>query len=166
MTWVETNREPALKRRFIADLTTRSLADIAAQDYVQEALAPIRRHADRFLDAVRERAVYEDGGVVSFDVSDLQLQTVSKFVPYYLHPDAHYVVGVMQMPGRTKISVGSNPWQPGRRTANIASICSRYGGGGHPVVGAISLPASDIERTRAIAAEITTELRTAARGER
>jgi len=85
--------------------------------------------ADRLLQAVRERAMYEDG-VVFFDVSDLSLQTISKFVPYYLHPDAHYVVGVMQMPGRTKISVGSNPWQSQRRTANIATICGRYGGGG------------------------------------
>ena len=165
MTWVESNREPHLKRRFIADLTTRSLSDIAAQDYVQDALSPIRKHADRFLAAVRERAVYEDG-VVFFDVSDLQLQTVSKFVPYYLHPDAHYVVGVMQMPGRTKISVGSNPWQAERRTANIASICSRHGGGGHPAVGAISLPASDIDRTRGIARDIAAELRGAARSER
>lgn len=165
MTWVEANREPHLKRRFIADLTSKSLADIAAQEYIQQGVEPIRRHTERFTELVRECATYEDG-VVSFDVSDKQLQTISKFVPYYLFPDAHYVVGVMQMPGRAKISVGSNPWKASRRTANIASICSRHGGGGHPAVGAISLPAAELERTRQIAADITVELRAAARGEK
>jgi hypothetical protein len=161
MTWVEANREISLKRRFIADLRSRSLAEIAAADYVQRALEPLRKQNERLIELMRTRAQI-DGGVVTFDLSDEQLPSVNKFVPYYLHPDAHYVVGVMLMPGRAKISVGSNPWQASRRTANIASICGRYGGGGHPVVGAISLPASDIDRTRDIARDIASELREAA----
>jgi hypothetical protein len=165
MTGVEANREPQLKLRFIADLTTRSLADIAAQDYVQEALAPIRRHADRFVALLRGRAGIDDG-VVTFDLTDQPPRPVSKFASYYLYPNAHYVVGLTLLPGKVKISVGSNPWQASRRTANIASICSRHGGGGHAAVGAISLPASDIERTRAIAADIARELRAAARQEK
>jgi nanoRNase/pAp phosphatase (c-di-AMP/oligoRNAs hydrolase) len=71
----------------------------------------------------------------------------------------------MAMPGRSKISVGCNPWRGERRTANIASICGRYGGGGHPVVGAVSLTAAELPRTRQIAAEISAELRAAALGE-
>jgi hypothetical protein len=161
MTWVEANRDIPLKRRFIADLRSRPLADIAAEDYVQRGLAPLRTHNERLIELLRERAEHR-GGVVTFDLSDEQLPSVNKFVPYYLHPDAHYVVGVMLMPGRSKISVGSNPWQAGRRTANIASICGRYGGGGHPAVGAISLPATELSRTRDIAREIADELRSAA----
>lgn len=161
MTWVENNREVPLKRRFIADLTRRPLAEIAADEYVQKSLVPLRKQNERLIELLRERTRLHDG-VVTFDVSDEQLPSVNKFVPYYLHPDAHYVVGVMLMPGRSKISVGSNPWHAARRTANIASICGRYGGGGHPAVGAISLPAADIARTREIAAEIAAELRQAA----
>jgi nanoRNase/pAp phosphatase (c-di-AMP/oligoRNAs hydrolase) len=44
------------------------------------------------------------------------------------------------------------------RTHNIAAICARYGGGGHEVVGAISLKAGEVERAREIAKEIVAEL--------
>jgi hypothetical protein len=164
MSWVESNRDYNLKLRFIADLRTKPLAEVAAADYVQRGLAPLRQQSDLLITLLKERAEYRDG-VVSFDVSDQPLTAVSKFVPYYLFPDAHYVVGVMAMPGRSKISVGCNPWRGERRTANIASICGRYGGGGHPVVGAVSLTAAELPRTRQIAAEISAELRAAALGE-
>src|SRR4051812_5802659 len=36
MTWVENNHEPDLKLRFIDQLTTRSLAEIAAEPYVKD----------------------------------------------------------------------------------------------------------------------------------
>ena len=62
-------------------------------------------------------------------------------------------------PYRTKISVGSNPFSPRPRRHNIATICERYGGGGHAVVGAVSLRTDDVERARAIAREIVAELR-------
>lgn len=160
MAWVEANRDVPLKRRFISDLRSRPLADIAAEDYVQHGLLPLYEQSQRLIELLRKRVQFEDG-VVTYDLSDQQFSSVSKFVPYYLYPDAHYVVGVMLMPGRSKISVGSNPWQAARRKANIASICSRYGGGGHPAVGAISLPAAEIERTRQIAREVAEELRAA-----
>jgi nanoRNase/pAp phosphatase (c-di-AMP/oligoRNAs hydrolase) len=67
-------------------------------------------------------------------------------------------VGILAAGKRIKISVGSNPWTQIPRTHNIAAICERYGGGGHPVVGAISLPAGENDRARAIATEITAEL--------
>ena len=66
-------------------------------------------------------------------------------------------VGVSMASGRTKVSVGSNPWQP-RPKLSIAAICERYGGGGHPVVGAVALHASELPRAREIAAEIVEEL--------
>ena len=55
---------------------------------------------------------------------------------------------------RTKISVGSNPWSPRPRLHNIAEICERYGGGGHAVVGAVSLKPDAAEEGRRIMAEI------------
>jgi nanoRNase/pAp phosphatase (c-di-AMP/oligoRNAs hydrolase) len=61
---------------------------------------------------------------------------------------------------RTKISVGSNPWTPEEPKHNLATICERYGGGGHARVGAISLSPGELDRARAIAAEIVAELKT------
>jgi nanoRNase/pAp phosphatase (c-di-AMP/oligoRNAs hydrolase) len=46
------------------------------------------------------------------------------------------------------------------RTHDISAICQRYGGGGHPAVGAVSLPAGRAEEARRIGAEIAGTLRT------
>jgi nanoRNase/pAp phosphatase (c-di-AMP/oligoRNAs hydrolase) len=42
---------------------------------------------------------------------------------------------------------------------NLATICERYGGGGHAKVGAISFEVGQIEQARAAAAEIAQELK-------
>jgi hypothetical protein len=161
MTWVENNQNPELKLRFINDLLTRPLAETAADPYVTSALAPILETHKRGIDIVRARANYERG-VVSFDVAGDGLDAYNKFIPYFLFPDCHYVVGVSLTPTRAKVSVGSNPWASTRRTVNIAELCERYGGGGHPVVGAVSLKTSELDRARQAAAEIAETLRTAA----
>jgi len=164
MTWVENNHDAKLKLRFIDELTRRPLADIAAEPYVKDALQPILRRHRASIDIIRARSVYERH-VVSFDVADDGLDGYNKFVPYYLFPDCHYVVGVSLSATRSKVSVGSNPWFASRRTVNIAEVCERYGGGGHPVVGAISLGVNQLPRAREVAAEIADELRRAAEKE-
>jgi hypothetical protein len=161
MTWVENNHDPALKLRFIQDLASRPLTDIAAEPYVTEALAPVLAAHKRGIEIMRTRAQY-DRGVVAFDVATDGLDAYNKFIPYFLFPDCHYVVGVSLTPTRAKVSVGSNPWAAARRTVNIAELCERYGGGGHPVVGAVSLPTAELPRARQVAAEIAETLRQAA----
>jgi len=84
----------------------------------------------------------------------------NKFIPYYLFPDSVYTVSVSPSSFRTKISVGSNPWTREQPRHNLATICERYGGGGHARVGAISLGPGELDRARAIAAEIVAELKT------
>lgn len=162
MTWVENNHDPALKLRFIHDLTHMTLADLAAQNYIQDALRPIFTRNTKAIDIVRARASIKDH-VVFFDVGDDGLDGTNKFIPYYLYPECYYVVSVSTSPTRSKVSVGSNPWKPETRTRNIAEICERYGGGGHPVVGAISLKTSELPRARQIAEEIVSELRQSSR---
>jgi nanoRNase/pAp phosphatase (c-di-AMP/oligoRNAs hydrolase) len=56
--------------------------------------------------------------------------------------------------------VGSNPWQADRVKHNLATICERYGGGGHSKVGAISFPIGAVDEARKAAAEIVAELHT------
>lgn len=165
MQWVEYNRDPELKLRFIADLRSVGLTEIAGQEYVQRGLAPLLKQRDAQLKLLRERARIEDG-VVFYDLLDQAPGPVSKFAPYYLFPDAHYVVGLSMLPGRAKISVGSNPWRSERRTANIATLCSQYGGGGHPVVGAISFNGGEVARARVVGGEVLSVLRAAALRER
>lgn len=69
-----------------------------------------------------------------------------------------YTVSVSEQSFRTKVSVGSNPWAGVPVNHNLASICERYGGGGHAKVGAISFPTGAFDAARAAASEIRTEL--------
>jgi nanoRNase/pAp phosphatase (c-di-AMP/oligoRNAs hydrolase) len=67
-------------------------------------------------------------------------------------------VAISASTARTKIAVGSNPWNPTPKNINLASICERYNGGGHAKVAAISLPPGGVEQARTIAREIVSEL--------
>jgi hypothetical protein len=157
MTWVENNKDPELAVRFIEELQERSIADIAADEYVTRPLGPILERHHHNIEAIRERARL-DQGVVFFDLIDAGIDAHNKFIAYMLFPDCRYTVGLTRSPTRVKISIGSNPWSSQPRTHNIARICERHGGGGHPVVGAISLAADQVERARRIAADIVAEL--------
>jgi hypothetical protein len=137
---------------------SRPLAEIAADPYVTEPLAPVLEQHERNIGAIRKVAKLERG-VVHFDVADHNIGAFNKFISYSLFPEARYSVGVT-LGARAKISVGSNPWAKVPRTHDISKICERYGGGGHPVVGAVSVPKNELVRAREIAAEIIAELQT------
>jgi hypothetical protein len=156
MTWIENNRDPKLAERFILEVVQKPLAEIAASPYVTAPLGPILAQHRRNVELVRAVAKLE-GGVVFTDLTAHEVGTLNKFIVYYHHPEARYAVTLLNTGKRIKISVGSNPWSTVPRTHNIAAICERYGGGGHPVVGAISAP--DVQRAREISSEILSELR-------
>jgi len=143
----------------IRELTTRTLEEVTDSSEVQARFRPILARHRETLDTIRRKAAYARG-VVNFDLVDEGLSGFNKFIPYYLHPETTYSVAVTRGPQRAKISVGSNPWSPRPRTHNIATICERYGGGGHAVVGAVSLASDEIGRAREVAREIAAELST------
>ena len=134
-----------------------SIDELVAEDSAQALLKPLLDRHRVTCESVRQKAS-ADRGVVYFDLSGSGEDRYNKFIPYWLFPQSRYCVAVTASRSRAKVSVGSNPWAPVPRTHNIAAICARYGGGGHEVVGAISLRADEIERARTIAAEIVTEL--------
>ncbi len=111
------------------------------------------------IEVIRKRAG-ADGRVIFFDLVADGMEGYNKFIPYFLFPDNVYTVSVSTSTFRTKVSVGSNPWQAERVHHNIATICERYGGGGHPKVGAISFPIGAVAEARKAAREIVAELRT------
>jgi hypothetical protein len=158
MTVLEANREPDFIPRVISELQTTTLEELARRPYVAGALEPLLTRHQKAIEVVRAKAKLESG-VVSFDVADEGFDSMNKFIAYYLYPDARYTVWVGKSDRRAKISIGSNPWQPHTRTHDLARIAERYGGGGHPVVAAISFKADELVKARAAAAEIATELR-------
>ena len=154
---IEGEKDPAFVEKIIRMLTEMSLDEIVATDEIRAKLEPILEEHWRTAAVIKERAVAERG-VVHFDLVGTGIEGYNKFIPYYYHPEVTYVVSLSRSSFRTKISVGSNPWAPRPRVHNIAEICERYGGGGHAVVGAVSLKPEDVELGRKYANEIIQEL--------
>jgi hypothetical protein len=138
-------------------LTETSLDAMIEHPEIKDRLDPILEQHWATVETIKERAKY-DRGVVTFDLVGTGIEGYNKFIPYYFYPETTYVVSVSQSSFRTKISVGSNPWAPRPRTHNIAAICERYGGGGHAVVGAVSLKPVELDLARQYAKEIVEEL--------
>jgi len=156
---IEAAKGSDIVHKIIHWMQERQLADIITEPEIQELYRPLyRRHLEN-REIIKSRA-YQDNGVIFFDLTGYDVEGYNKFIPYYLFPTATYTVSVSPSIFRTKISVGSNPWAPEEPTHNLATICERYGGGGHARVGAISLEPGAIEKARTIAAEIVAELKT------
>ena len=155
---IEANQDPGFMPRLIPLLAYRPLAAVLEEPFVAPLIAPLLARHQRSIDIVRQRAEARDGAVF-YDISDQELEGYNKFIPYYLHPESIYSVGLSKSSFRTKVSVGSNPWARADRLVNLAELCERYGGGGHARVGAISFPPDQLQAARKAAHEIVEELR-------
>jgi hypothetical protein len=143
--------------KIIRWMRTERLADIVSRPEIQELYAPLYERHLGSIEIIRRQATSRDG-VIFFDLIGQKLEGYNKFIPYYLFPDSTYTVSVSTSSFRTKVSVGSNPWAPEPPAHNLATICERYGGGGHARVGAISFEIGAVEQARRVAAEIRAEL--------
>ena len=156
---IEAAKGSDVVQKIIGWMQRRQLSEIIAEPEIQALYEPLyQRHLENKA-IIKSRAAEQDG-VVFFDLSGYEVEGYNKFIPYYLFPNSIYTVSVSPSSFRTKISVGSNPWAAEEPKHNLATICERYGGGGHARVGAISLPPGELDRARAIAADIVAELKT------
>lgn len=134
-------------------LETEPLESIIERTELADIFGELYRRHMQIIEVIRERAVCRDR-VVFFDLVDTGLRGYNKFVPYYLFPESIYTVSILDGGFRAKVSVGSNPWCEFVPPHNLAELCERYGGGGHPRVGAISYGPDEFGRARDAAAEI------------
>ena len=156
---MEAGPDSDMARWLIPQMAARSLAQIVADKKIADLFDPLYQRHLHSLDLIRQLGHCERG-VVFFDLTGPGIEVYNKFAPYYLFPDCLYCVSVCPSSFRTKISVGSNPWNKAAALHNLASICERYGGGGHARVGAISLEPGKLEQARRIARDIVEELKT------
>ena len=148
-----------LVQHIIRLMRTKPLEEIIADAEVQRAYGPLYERHLASIEIIRKQAT-SDRGVVFFDLIDDHIEGYNKFIPYYLFPESTYTVSVSMSSFRTKVSVGSSPWVPDALIKhNLATICERYGGGGHARVGAISFEIGAIEEARKAASEIAAELK-------
>jgi len=159
---IEGVHDPSRTCSLIGEFQTKPLDEIMKISWVQEVFQTLYERHLQSIEIIRRNAQYSNGAIF-FDVSSHDLGGYNKFIPYYLYPEATYCVGVSLSSFRAKISVGSNPWSPYPRTQNLAALCERHGGGGHPVVGAISFAPDELDKARSIALQIVDELRSGSR---
>ncbi len=155
---IESSKDDAFIPRIIEDLSTKTLSEVVALEYVQEKLQPMLKSYRENLAACEDAAKLV-GDIVCVDLFSQAGRTMNKFFAYRMFPTARYSLALTREPARLKVSVGSNPWPVAPRTHNIAEICKKHGGGGHPVVGAVTIPVGEDERARRVYEEILAELR-------
>jgi hypothetical protein len=156
--------ESAPDQRFVPNLipllAVKPLEQILEAPFVAPLLGPLLKRHEVSIDILMQRSECKDG-TIFFDITDYDLEGYNKFVPYYLHPESIYSVGLSKSSFRVKVSVGSNPWAPAEPVVNLAKICERYGGGGHARVGAISFNVNQHAAAIRASQEIVSELRAA-----
>jgi hypothetical protein len=154
---VEHHGDDAFIARLVPELLSRPLAEVAALPAIQNRYRPLGEKHERFVDRVKKSS-RRLGRVVFVDLTEEVLDSVGKFVTYALFPDSVYSVVIGRLKHGPKISVGYNPWSGAPLDTDISSICARYGGGGHPVVGGIAFSNAELEQARTVARAIAAEL--------
>lgn len=150
---IERFGDSAWLTRYVPELTRHSLAELGTHPDMVEQFARLAEEQRDFVDHVRRRADAR-GPVVVVDLTDRIHPTLSKFVVYSLFPRTLYSVVLGAIPGAVRISVGYNPWSGLPRRHDLGALCQERGGGGHPVVGGVAYPPSELEKARAVALEL------------
>lgn len=155
--WLAHGREPADTAAYVQWLSEHSLAEIAERPEMKIALAQIMAERATELDAIKKLGVWSGETVVFDRFDDLGARSPG-FLGYLLYPTALYAVSGTRASHSIKISVGVNPWTSKQRRHDIGDLCARHGGGGHAVVGGVTLRPDEVDRARATLAAIVKEL--------
>ncbi len=157
--WIQTASDPEAISAFIGDLLEVPLRDLAQADYVRQLVEPRLDNHRRDIELIRQ--VHQvDHGVLTYDLLEHGPRVLSHFIPYFLEPKIRYTVGVYaHTDGDLRLSVGYNPWLPAKaREFDLASLCERHGGGGHPYVAGASFALEHAEDLRRAAVEVVSVL--------
>ena len=155
--WLAHGRTPVDTARYVEWLSRASLADVAKRPEVAAQLAQVEAERGREIDAVKQLGVWHDD-VVVFDRFDDVGARSPGFLGYLLFPECLYALSGTRTPTSIKISVGVNPWTTKQRRHDIGALCAKFGGGGHAVVGGVTLRADELQRARETMAALVKDL--------
>ena len=157
--WLAHGRTPLDTAHYVGWLSQASLAEVAARPELKAELSAVAIERAKELEAVRKLGVWH-GDVVVFDRFDEPGARSPGFLGYLLFPSCLYAVSATRTAGGggIKISVGVNPWTEQPRRHDIGELCARYGGGGHAVVGGVTLRGDELDRARVTLAALVREL--------
>jgi hypothetical protein len=154
---VEQHGDGALYDRTAPQLLEMPVEELARSEEIQTRWRPIAAASETTQGRIAGRLTMI-GDVAYVELPEKPLESGGKFVAYALAPECVYSVALVRMKQHFKISVGYNPWCKRPRQHDIAAICQRRGGGGHPVVGAVSMAIDKLEEAKKAAQEIVAEL--------
>jgi hypothetical protein len=157
--WLAHGRSSSDTARYVDWLSRGSLAEVAARGDLADELSAIASERAREHDAIGKLGVWH-GDVVVFDRSAEPCARSPGFLGYLLYPSCLYAVSITRSPQAIKISVGVNPWTTTPRRHDIGDLCARHGGGGHAVVGGVTLRVDELDRARVTMDAIVDELTT------
>jgi hypothetical protein len=155
--WLAHGRSPLDTETYVDWLSRASLAEVAERREIAPQLAAVEAERERELDAVERLGVWH-GDVVVFDRFDDVGARSPGFLGYLLFPACLYAISATRTPTSIKITVGVNPWSTQERRHDIGELCARHGGGGHAVVGGVTLGADELPRARETLATLVREL--------
>ncbi len=155
--WLAHGRTGEDTARYVGWLSEASLAEVAARPGVAAELDALTRERERERDAIGKIGVW-NGDVIVLDRMGTVGARAPGFLGYQLFPRCLYMVAANRTATSIKISVGVNPWTTEERRHDIGALCARYGGGGHAVVGGVTLQADELTRARDTLAAIVREL--------
>lgn len=155
--WLAHGRSTADTARYVEWLSRGSLAEVANRAEMRTQLAAVEAERARELDDVKALGVWH-GNVIVFDrMGDVGARSPG-FLGYLLFPTCTYAVTATRTASNIKITAGVNPWNPAPRRHDVGELCSRLGGGGHAVVGGVTLRGDELDRAQQTIAELVREL--------
>lgn len=157
--WLAHGRSSMDTARYVGWLSRESLAEVAERPELAPQLAAVAEEREQELAAVKKLGVWHDD-VVVFDRFDDVGARSPGFLGYLLFPTCLYAISGTSTPTSIKISVGVNPWGAKKRRHDIGELCARYGGGGHAVVGGVTLRGDELPRAKETLAQMVKELTT------
>jgi hypothetical protein len=157
--WLAHGRSAVDTAQYVDWLSRSSLTAVAGRPEIAQQLDAIVGDRAQELDAVKELGVWY-GDVVVFDRFDDVGARNPGFLGYLLFPAAVFAVSGTRTPNSIKITVGLNPWTTSTRkpALDVGALCARYGGGGHAVVGGITLRGDELERARDTLKQLVVDL--------
>jgi len=157
--WLANGRSGMDTARYIEWLSHASLAEVAERPEVAPQIAAIEEERAKDLDAIEKLAVWHDDMVVFDRFDDVGARNPG-FLGYWLFPHAFYAVAGTRTESSIKITVGFNKWTTSTRkpTVDVGALCARFGGGGHSMVGGITLRGDELQRARETIAQLVAEL--------
>jgi hypothetical protein len=145
--WLAHGRSMHDTARYVEWLSRASLSEVAERPELAPQLAAVEHERAKELEDVKKLGVWH-GDVIVFDRFDDVGARSPGFLGYLLFPECLYAVSATRTASSIKISVGVNPWSDKPRRHDIGELCQRYGGGGHAVVGGITLRGDELPRAR------------------